>query len=124
MKNYHLPLLLVILLAGCSTPTGGSIAGALMGAVADGVVAGITGEEPDSTFSDAFSTLGRMQGLQSQANKLGVDLNKIPSDWVPKDAETLATVRLEKRADGIVCYWLGDDHLIWNPSENCWIAED
>jgi hypothetical protein len=118
MKIYHLVLLLVILVAGCFNETSGSIVGGLLGAVADGAVAGVAGTEPDSTFSDSFAKMGALQG---QANKLGVDLKKIPKEWQPQNIED---ARLEKRADGVVCYWLGDDHLAWNATNKSWVAED
>ena len=60
MKIYHLPLLLVILLAGCSGQTAGSFMGGMVGAVADGVVCGLTGADPETqnTFTNAFSEAG------------------------------------------------------------------
>jgi hypothetical protein len=123
MKIYHLPLLLVILLAGCSGQTAGSFIGGMAGAVCDGVVCGITGADPENqnTFTNAFSEAGALHGLQSDAQKYGVDLNKIPKEWVP---EQVSDIRLEKRADGTVCYWLGNDHLVWNATDKCWVAED
>jgi hypothetical protein len=122
MKMYHL-LLLVILLAGCSGQTAGSFMGSMVGAVADGVVAGLTGADPETTntFTNAFSEMGALHGMQSDAKRLGVDLNKLPAEWVPQQ---MADVRLEKRADGRVCYWLGDDHLVWDPGIKCWMTED
>ena len=103
MKIYHLPLVLVILLAGCSGQTAGSFMGGMVGAVCDGVVGGVTGADPETqnTFTNAFSEAGALQGLQSDAEKLGVDLNKIPPEWMPQQ---MADVKLEKRADGKVCY--------------------
>jgi hypothetical protein len=121
VKICRLTLLLVILLAGCSGQTAGSFMGGMVGAVADGVVAGLTGTEPDNTFTNAFSEMGALHGLQSDAKELGVDLNKIPAEWAPQQ---MADVRLEKRADGSVCYWLGNDHLVWNPVNKCWVTED
>ena len=123
MKTSHLTLLLVILLAGCSGQTTGSLMGSMVGAVCDGVVCGLTGADPDTqnTFTNAFSEQGAMKGLQSDAEKLGVDLNKIPPEWMPQQ---MADVKLEKRADGKICYYLGNDHLVWNPTDKCWITED
>jgi len=48
MKLYCLSLLWVILLAGCSAQTAGSFMGGMVGAVADGIVGGITGADPET----------------------------------------------------------------------------
>jgi hypothetical protein len=123
MRIYPTLLMLVILLAGCSGQTAGSFMGGMVGAVCDGVVCGLTGADPETqnTYTNAFSELGALHGMQSDAQKLGVDLNKVPKEWMPQQ---MADVRLEKRSDGKVCYWLGNDHLVWDPVNNCWMTED
>jgi hypothetical protein len=121
MKTCRISLLLVILLVGCSGQNVGSFMGSMVGAVLDGVSAGLTGNAPDNTLTNACSEIGAIYGIHSDAKRLGVDLNKIPPEWVP---QTMADVRLQKRADGTVCYWFGDDHLVWDPVDNCWKTED
>ena len=123
MKMHHLPLVLVVLLAGCSGQQAGSFMGGMVGAVADGVVSGLTGAEPETqnTFTNAFSGMGGLYAMKSDGDKLGVDLSKIPLEWMPQN---LAKARLEKRPDGTVCYWLENDHLVWDPVNKSWMAED
>jgi hypothetical protein len=123
MKTYLLQLFMIILLVGCSGQTAGSFMGGMVGAVCDGVVCGVTGADPETqnTFTNAFSEAGALHGLQSDAQKYGVDLSKIPQEWVPQQ---VSDIRLEKRSDGVVCYWLGDDHLVWNATTSAWVTED
>jgi hypothetical protein len=123
MKISQLLIAVVILLAGCSAQDRRGFMGSMYGATLDGIVCGLTGADPETQnyYTNAYKEQGAMRGLQIDALKLGVDLNKIPPEWMP---QSMADVKLKKRADGNVCYYLGDDHLVWDPINKTWMTED
>ena len=121
--KFVVPLILLFcLLSGCANPEMQQFLGQLAGAAVDGAVAGLTNTEPTNAFSNLGGQMGYAAGIENQAKQMGVDLHKLPKDWLPTEDATC--MRLVKSSNGKICYFFGDDHLAWDPATQSWYAED
>jgi hypothetical protein len=120
VKAFCVSLFLIstLWLGGCSSQELGQFMGQMAGAVVDGALAGLGNTEPDNTFQNLFGEAGAQAGLESEAQRSGVNLAAIPAEWKSPEG------RLAKNDQGLFCYVMGDDFLYWDPNEKCWKAKD
>ena len=121
-KCFSLLLIATLWFSGCASQEMGQFFGGMAGAVLEGTVAGLAGTEPDGSITALFAQLGAAAGLENEARQAGVNLVLVPANW--RGSGGKLTGQLVKDERGRFCYVLGEDYLVWDPAEKCWLAED
>ncbi len=126
---------LIISLAGCATPQEGAVSGGLGGAAvgaAIGALIGAAAGAPDlgaaigagigGAVGTAAGASAGARNLENEMRQANINTSLIPANWRGPNGEL--TGQLIKDDRGRFCYVLGEDYLVWDAANKCWVTED